>query len=172
VTDGAAIAADQEFLFPLKPSDTSSQMVPGIRLRFLGDVRFQAHNGMLFVVLPVPEISVGDNGTATLSVNAFVASKNELRRTDLATLTIPEPEEAGGFRAWGSIPVLLTEAGAGLFKRRLRCGQRARPCGSSAPAGELSQLPRVATLASLLVDAHTSESMIRAAEGSVESMTA
>jgi hypothetical protein len=115
VTDGAATAADQEFLFPLIGGVELERMAPGTRLRFVGDVRFRGHGGMLFLVFADPEVEIVSTDSAILSVKTHVPGSAELQRVDVASLRLPAMEKTEGYLLWAGIIAVLTTAGADLF---------------------------------------------------------
>jgi hypothetical protein len=113
ITDGAEMLDGQVFLF--EPSEECRAQVesPVAVLPFVGDVRFSAHAGMLFVRLGDPCIRV-ENGRGVMSVLAEPA--DDSTRFDLAEADINIELPAGReFALVHGTNVRLTETGAEIF---------------------------------------------------------
>jgi hypothetical protein len=109
---GAGRAADGGFTFPAAPDTTLSLAADGTLAgigRFLGEVRFQAHGGMLKVCLADPILEIGPSGAAvTVADSSARTFRLEIARLDLAATT---PGELGEI----VIPAALTIEGMQLL---------------------------------------------------------
>jgi hypothetical protein len=104
VTDGA-VAADGGFLFPVIDHEDFDRSTGLGLLRFGGDVRFRAHNGVLSVRIAHPELVADGDGARILIRDV----RDE--PLELAWLGMPEPLAGGGLR----IPAMLAPAGVPYF---------------------------------------------------------
>jgi hypothetical protein len=109
---GAGRAADGGFTFPAAPDTTLSLAADGTLAgigRFLGEVRFQAHGGMLKVCLADPILEIGPSGAAvTVADSSARTFRLEIARLDLAATP---PGELGEI----VIPAALTIEGMQLL---------------------------------------------------------
>ena len=88
---GVEIAADGGFTFATAP-DSDLAVGPYGSLsgqgRFLGEVRFEAHGGMLKVFLADPMLEIGASGASlTVADSAARTRRVEIARLDLAAMT-------------------------------------------------------------------------------------
>lgn len=109
---GAERAADGGFIFAAAADSTLSLAADGTLAgigRFLGEVRFQAHGGMLKVGLADPILEIGPSGaTVTVADSSARTFRIEIARLDLATTTMGELGEI-------VIPAALTIEGMQLL---------------------------------------------------------
>src|SRR5579871_6252822 len=103
--EGAARAVGGEFAFPAAPDDAISVGTDGKPQghgRFLGEVRMNAHGGMLKVAIADPQIEVGPAGAALTVLDRGLRNPRrvEFAQLDLAAATAGEGEIV--------IPVLLS----------------------------------------------------------------
>jgi hypothetical protein len=85
--EGVGRAADGAFVFDAAPGDAGLRLADGKPQgvgRFVGEVRCQAHGGMLKVTLADPSIEIGPDGGAITVVDPF-AREN---RVELAVLEL------------------------------------------------------------------------------------
>lgn len=104
---GADRAADGGFVFAVAPGGDLTLDAEGAPVgRFLGEVSFQAHGGMLAVRLADPALEVGASGPVlTMAEGGAGGRRVEIARLDLAAATTGE----GGERI---IPTALTLDGS------------------------------------------------------------
>jgi hypothetical protein len=108
VGDGMERTADGAFVFAAAPGEGLTWIAEGRpegRGRFVGEVRFEAHGGMLKVFLADPAVGIGAS-VATITVADSPARD---RRVELALLDLgaAEPAEGGGW----IIPTRLSRDG-------------------------------------------------------------
>lgn len=93
--DGAERAADGGFTFSAAPENglgLDADGKPHGQGKFLGEVRFEAHGGMLSVCLADPILEIGPSGAA-LSV---ADSRERARRVEIAKLDLTAMTSEGG----------------------------------------------------------------------------
>ncbi len=110
--DGAERGADGAFTFAAAPDSTLTLAADGTpegRGKFLGEVRFQAHGGMLKVCLadPILEIS-GSGASLTVADSSARTYRLEIAQLDLTATTSGESGEI-------AIPAALTIEGMQLL---------------------------------------------------------
>ncbi|WP_397399537.1 HtaA domain-containing protein [Phenylobacterium sp.] len=109
VGGGADIAPDGGFTFAAAPDSDLGLAVDGSLTgqgRFLGEVRFEAHGGMLKVFLADPAIEISETGAVlTVADSAARTRRVEIAKLDLAAITGGEPSET-------LIPASLTMDGS------------------------------------------------------------
>lgn len=107
VEDGATVAEDGQFTFPLRNAvQTGGQW----RLSFAGCVRFTAHHGFLDVRIADPEYVTGP-GSGVLSAR----TDDDGTITLVAATGAEEPEQDGVDLVWMSNDVHLLETAVELF---------------------------------------------------------
>jgi hypothetical protein len=108
IGDGVERAADGAFVFAAAPGEGLTWSVgdrPEGLGRFVGEVRFEAHGGMLKVFLADPQVEISDS-VAAITVADSPARD---RRVELALLDLGAAEPAGG-GGW-IIPTRLSRDG-------------------------------------------------------------
>lgn len=106
---GGAVMVAGEFRFP-----SSDGVGAPDTLRYLGDLRFSAHGGFLFVMIKNPWITF--NGSeATLSVVDVGRWPDTEYRVSIATIALPNPTIHGSLICWEQCDIALTADGVALF---------------------------------------------------------
>ena len=109
VGGGAELATDGGFTFAAAPDSDLAVAADGSLTgqgRFLGEVRFEAHGGMLKVFLADPAVEITETGAVlTVADSAARTRRVEIAKLDLAAITAGEPGET-------SIPTSLTMDGS------------------------------------------------------------
>jgi hypothetical protein len=119
VTDGAEVVGERTFFF--SPVRTSALDTGNGVLKYRGDVRFACHQGLLFIRIADPWLSVADDGSTTLSA---VTSHDETPcRVPLVTLALA-PSASPKNRRYVGRHAQLTEPGSELFNTVYPAGER------------------------------------------------
>ena len=109
VGGGAEIEADGGFTFAAAPDSDLTLAADGSLTgqgRFLGELRFEAHGGMLKVFMADPAIEItGAGAVLTVADSAARTRRVEIAKLDLAAMTAGEAGET-------SIPTALTMDGS------------------------------------------------------------
>jgi hypothetical protein len=106
VEDGAGVTPDGRFFFPLEGIGRNATEH---QLAFRGKVRFQAHYGLLSVILEAPRLLLRED-SAELAISDHHGGWRHLAHLDL-----PRPVDDGPARLWAAAPATLAEAGVELF---------------------------------------------------------
>jgi hypothetical protein len=105
--DGDAVAGeDGVFIFPLRRAAREGD---DWRLSFSGSVRFEAHHGLMDVLIQDPEVVVGPER----GVLATHTTSDELLA--LVALDDAAPADDGQAHVWESVPTRLASAAVDLF---------------------------------------------------------
>jgi Htaa len=111
------------FLFPLEGAE---QHESEWTLRFIGDVRFSGHFGMLFVAIVDPWLTVSAAGRGELSI-ADVAAASGGGRIVIASIESAAPLPHAGYLVWPPLTPELSHEGAELFGGAYPEGQALDP---------------------------------------------
>lgn len=117
VTHGGTMTAPNVFCFsPLADAEIDESMC------FMGDVRFSAHAGMLFVRIANPRL-VRTDESWTMIVDDPYDTSGEGTLLPLVTCTLTEDTREPGIRAWVGRDVVLTPEGVELFNEVYAVGE-------------------------------------------------
>ncbi|CUR55569.1 conserved hypothetical protein [metagenome] len=119
VSDGAQVAVDGGWTFGADPTVSAPVGVDGF-LAFHGEVRFQAHGGLLVVRILDPWLTVvGERGELTISTGSG--------RAALVSLDIAQVDSPAGTATWAATDVRLTPDGVELFNGVYQAGEPFEP---------------------------------------------
>lgn len=125
VSDGAAVTSGGQFYFPIKGiSGTDS----GHRIVCGGKVRFNAHHGLLSIVLQSPRLLLEEN-SAELAV-----SDQKGGWLHLVHLDLPQPAQDGPALMWTSTQAALAASGVELFGDTYPTGETMAPVTLRVPS--------------------------------------
>lgn len=120
VAGGASYHPTTGFTFPAEdpsaPEPSPRHVwidVPLRQLRFVGDVRFLAHRGLLCIALASPWVEMNSPATASLSVH--VPGSDASERVTIASMQWSHPDTSHGRPVWHDLAATLTAEGSALF---------------------------------------------------------
>lgn len=100
---------------------------------FRGDVRFQAHLGMLFVRIAEPQVTLrGDEGELTV-IDSESADGGRVR---LVTFSVSGPEISDSLQRWDAADVRLADEGVPFFGDTYEAGEPFAPLTITVPRQE------------------------------------
>lgn len=122
---GATEMPDGTFFFELSDASQFDPKAGRGIIRYQGDVRYQAHGGVLFVMIVDPWLEFYDDRAELTVIDGKHWPDREQR---LVLATLEQSQQGGGLPAgWFSFEALLTPAGVELFNNVYGHGERVDP---------------------------------------------
>jgi hypothetical protein len=132
LSGGATANESNELLFELE-DHASPEADDGAdhAFTFRGDVRFQAHLGMLYVRIAEPRVILRDGEGELTVIDSESAAGGRVR---LVTFSVTGPEISDGVQRWDAEGVRLDVEGVPLFGETYEAGEPFAPLTITVPA--------------------------------------
>lgn len=133
LSGGVTANESNELLFELEDHAAPADSDADHTFTFRGDVRFQAHLGMLFVRIAEPQVTLRDGEGELTVIDSESADGGRVR---LVTFSVSGPEISDRLRRWDAVDVRLADEGVPLFGDTYEAGEPFAPLTITVPRQE------------------------------------